>query len=222
MAEPVIHDGRGPARGAVSRAAGRRRAGAALGLVALLALAACATRREAPSADRPPPAPPDLTGQAVLVLPVQPTWGEVPAGLDAELEYWLGESGPGVRWVFPPALERALARSPGLGIHLRSLAVSTFLRAEVRRIGDPLFGDLTRLGALVDARYALVPVAGAYVPGPDDGEGRVEVAVALIDTIGGAVLWYGVVGGEPGEPGSVAASASAAQALARTLFPRRP
>src|SRR5690606_15211309 len=88
VAEPVIHDGRGPARGAVSRAAGRRRAGAALGLVALLALAACATRREAPSADRPPPAPPDLTGQAVLVLPVQPTWGEVPAGLDAELEYW--------------------------------------------------------------------------------------------------------------------------------------
>lgn len=184
----------------------------------ILFAAACGGK-EPPSADRPAPPAPDLTGRAVMVLPVQPTAGAVPAGLDAEIAFWLADHGNSVRWVFPPALEQALHRSPALqDIALHALAVSSFRRAEVRRIGDPLFGDLRRLGALVDTRYALVPVAGGYVPRPD-GAGRVELAAALIDTMGGAVLWFGVVGGEPGVHGAPTVVASAAQALARTFFP---
>lgn len=195
----------------------RRKARAAAVGLAIAAAAAC-MRREPPSAGRPAPAPPDLAGRSVMLLPVQPGSGAVPPGLDAELAFWLTERAPGVTWVLPAAIDRALARSPTLGIRPRALAVSSFMRAEVRRIGDPLFGDLRRLGALVQARYALVPVAGAYIPRPEGG--RVEVAAALIDTIGGRVLWFGVVGGEPGDAGSAAVVASAAHALARALFPR--
>jgi hypothetical protein len=200
-----------------------RRAGFCL-FFALVAVAGC-MRKPVPSADRPPPPPPDLTGATVMVLPVQPgDWvgggrrRPAPAALEAELAYWLEERAPRVRWTFPPALEKALARSPALDIRLRELAVSSFLRMEVERIGDPLYGDLRRLGALADARYALVPVAANYVE-YGDGPGHVEVAAALIDTIGGAVLWFGVVKGESGPADDPAAAATAAAALARALFP---
>ena len=47
----------------------------------------------------------------------------------------------------------------------------------------------------------------------------VEIAAAIIDTLGGRVLWFGVVGGGTGDQADPALAASAAQALARTLFP---
>ncbi|MBI4544978.1 MAG: hypothetical protein HY703_07285 [Gemmatimonadetes bacterium] len=212
----------------------------------LLAAAGACASKAPPSAERPPPPPPDLAGMTVMVLPLQPgTWpGSVaaapprqpasgqPAGraaegagtgreqhdVDSEIAYWLGERGPRVRWVFPPRLERALARTPALGIQLHSLAVSSFYRAKVQRIGDPLFGDLRRLGALVDARYALLPVAGGYVAAVAGGS-QVEIAAALIDTIGGDVLWFGVFRGVAGDLQDPALIPTAAQALARGLIP---
>jgi hypothetical protein len=153
-----------------------------------------------------------------MVLPVQTGSGPAVEGLDAELEYWLADYAPGVRWIFPPALERSLTRSSMIEVPIHALAVSSFHYAQVERIGDPLFGDLRRAGAVVNARYALLPISGAYLPA-ESGPGRVELAVALIDTVGGGVLWYGVVAGDRGElqePGTIA---TAARALATSLFP---
>jgi hypothetical protein len=198
----------------------------ALRILAVAALTACAARAEPPSPDRPAATrPPDLTGASVMVLPAQaaPGAGTLPdaepvPGLDRELSFWLAESAPRVEWVFPPALERALQRSPSLDIRLHALAVSSFHRAEVEIIGDPLFGDLRALGALVDARYALLPVAAAFVPAADSaGQGRVELRVALIDTRGGRVLWFGALAGQTGPAGSPATVATAAQAVARMV-----
>jgi hypothetical protein len=207
----------------------RRRALAATLLLLAGTLAGCGGRT-LPAADDRLRLAPDLTGQRVMVLPAQPgAWGGVPvagatldpAELDAELGFWLTDGAPRVQWVLPPELARALARSPGLGIELGSLAVGSFRRAEVRRIGDPLFGDLRRLSALVDARHALVPVAAAFVEvaGGEGAQGRVEVAAALIDTFTGRVLWFGVVGGEPGRLADGAVIATAARALARAIAP---
>jgi hypothetical protein len=137
-------------------------------------------------------------------------------GLDREIAYWLAERAPRVKWVFPPALERALERSPSLSIDLHALAVSSFHRAQVENIGDPLFGDLYALSNLVDARWALVPVAAAWVA-DTTGAGRAEVSIALIDTRGGKVLWYGVAAGQPGPQGAATVAASAATAIANLL-----
>lgn len=159
-----------------------------------------------------------------MVLPVQSSRYPAAPGLDAELEFWLTDVAPGVRWVFPAALERALTRSSAMRVPIDALAVTSFHYAQVERIGDPLYGDLRRAGAVVGARYALLPVMGSYLPGEGEGgagAGRVELAVALIDTMGGGVLWYGVVAGERGEPDDPAVVASAARALAFTLFPGR-
>jgi hypothetical protein len=161
-----------------------------------------------------------------MVLPVQTGRAPAAPGLDTELEFWLADQAPGVKWIFPPALERSLSRSSALEVPIRALAVSSFYYAQVERIGDPLYGDLRRAGAVTGARYALLPVMGAYMPGePAQGggdAGRVELAVALIDTMGGGVLWFGVVAGERGGQDDPATIASAARALALTLFPGHP
>lgn len=188
-------------------------------------LMACGGRRtEPPSPDLPQAPPPDLTGTRVMVLPAQPAAGaavvgEPVPGLDSEIAFWLGESAPRVEWVFPPDIRQALARSPSLDIDIDALAVSSFHRAQVERIGDPLFGDLRALNALVDARYALVPVAAGFVA-DGTGNGRVEIHAALIDTIGGRVLWFGAAAGEPAAAGAAEGIASAARTLARTIAGR--
>jgi hypothetical protein len=187
-------------------------------LATLLLAGGCAQRGAPPSPDQPQAAVPSLAGATVMVLPAQ-VRAVAPdlAALDEEIGYWLSERGRRVRWVLPPAIDRALARNPMLEIRPRALAVDAFGAVEVRNIGDPLFGDLRRLGALVDARLALVPTHAAYVP-LADGTGRVEIAAALIDTVGGRVLWYGVVAGSRGPPGERATLATAAEALAQAVI----
>jgi len=187
-------------------------------VVALALAAACGGRAKPPSPDQAQPLPPDLSGADVMVFPAQampglaPTTEPVP-GLDREIQFWLGDQVPRVHWIFPPEMERALARTPSMEIRIHALAVSSFHRGEVKIIGDPLFGDLRSLGALVNGRFALVPVAAGFIP-DSAGTGRVEIRTALIDTRGGRVLWFGVVAGEAGVEGSPETAASAAEALA--------
>lgn len=185
----------------------------------------------APTSNQASSAPPDLSSMPILMLPVQP--GAVPSSqpraeaairfdgvnqLDAEISYWVRERAGRVRWILPETLERTLARTPTLDIKLRALDVASFRRAQVRRIGDPLFGDLRRLAAIHDARLALVPVAAEFRV-TAAAEGHIEVALALIDTSFGDVVWFGVVAGDPGPPDSPAVAASAAQRVA-ALFAR--
>jgi len=115
-------------------------------------------------------------------------------------------------------VERAVRGSPMIDVRVRELSVRDFQRARLESIGDPLYGELRRLGALMDARLALLPVGALWIT-EQTGAGRVHLAVALIDTFGGDVVWYGVVAGAPGARGDAAVIASTAQALAQ-LVPR--
>jgi hypothetical protein len=199
----------------------RVRLGAVAGAVMVLIVAqgACSKRAPPPTPETTASAPPpSLTGATVMLLPAQPGPGgsiarEPVPGLDAELAFWLAERAPRVSWVFPEEIERILARSPSIEIDLHALAVSSFHAAQVRNIGDPLFGDLNRLGALTNSRAALVPVAAGWI-GDGAGSGAVQVSLALIDNRTGRVIWYGVAEGEPGPEGSREVAASAAEAVA--------
>jgi hypothetical protein len=202
----------------------------------LAVLLACACAKPAPPAADARQRPfPDLSGSAVMLLPVQ---GAVPAlslpasadperpparlsdemllTLEAELAYWLQQRAPRVRWVTPDAIERAVRGTPAIDVRPRELTVRDFQRARLESIGDPLYGELRRVAALMDARVALLPIGALWVP-ERAGGGRVHLAAALIDTFGGNVVWYGVVAGTAGERTDAAVVASAAQALARTI-----
>jgi hypothetical protein len=151
-----------------------------------------------------------------MVLPVQSNLG-VPGDVDAELAFGLNGRGQGVDWILPARLQEAVDRAPGLGASLRGLAVGQFETAEVRRVGDPLYGELRRLAALVDGEVVLIPVTAG--PAPDStGAVAVRLSAALVHVRTGRVLWFGVAQGDAGPPEDPRALASAVDRLARTLL----
>jgi hypothetical protein len=186
--------------------------------LAALALGACGASR-APTAGSSRGAVPDLIGAAVMVLPVQATRG-VSGDATAEVVDALRGRGAGIRWLMPDTLRARLARSPTLDVPLDHLPVGVFLRVQVDRLGDPMFGYLRRLNALTGAPVALIPVEVRARAATADRPGAVEVAAALVSAESGRVAWFGVVEGAPGDGSDVGALASAADALARLLVGR--
>lgn len=150
-----------------------------------------------------------------MVLPIQ-LKNSVPTGVlaDEEVAHALGSRGEGVTWVFPPDLEQALERSPGVPARIFGLPVQVFDQAEVNRIGDPLYGNLLRLSTMTGADVALLPTKLEYAE-----TGAYVLGAAVIAARTGRVSWYGVVEGIAGEAENPAALASVADLLARTLLP---
>ena len=153
-----------------------------------------------------------------MVLAVQVTRGVTGDG-EAELVYALNARGRGVRWLMPQTLRSQLARNPGLDVPLDDLPVGVFLQAQVNRVGDPLYGYLRRLSAISNGTIALIPVEIRDRAATAERPGAVEVVAALVDVRSGRVHWFGVVQGTAGDGSSPGALASAADALARLLFP---
>jgi len=171
----------------------------------------------------PPPGPgtssgfaPDLRGRRVMVLPVQQNRG-VRGDPDAEIAFGLGERDVEVTWIMPAEVEEVLNRSPGIQANTRGLPVSQFLTAEVQRVGDPLYGDLRRLGSLVAAEAVLVPVQASLEAEPGS-EPRVRLWTALIEIRTGRVLWFSVLEGAAYAATDPRGLASAVDVMARSLL----
>jgi len=192
---------------------------ARFGVVVLALLGSgCGARTSAPpSPETTTTLPPDMRGSRVMVLPIQSEAGVGGDG-DAELAFALGAIDSGIDWILPDALDEALQRSPGLGARSTGLQVGMFLRSEVERVGDPLYGDLRRLGALVDADIALLPVRVAPGAPGASGQAPLEAMVALVMVRTGRVIWFGVVAGDPGAHDDPAVLASTMDRLARRLL----
>lgn len=203
----------GAAGGAASAARGTR---CAAGILPVLIVAAgCGGGAAGP--EGPVPAAgyggiPDLSGRVVLLLPTQSILDGV-TNPDPELAFAVEEAAGRVRWVLPRELRQALSRSPGVPSDPQRLPVGNFFRAEVRRVGDPLFGDLRRLGALAGADAALIPLQARYSPGVEGGVAVVELAATLIEIRTGRVYWYGVLAEQASAPNDPAALARLSAAL---------
>ncbi len=185
-------------------------------LAAVLAFG-CGGTAEAPTAGSFEGFIPDLRGERVMVFPVQIRSG-VPGDVSLEIDFALRTKSADVDWIFSDELEAVLARAPAVESAVRGLPVGFFLRAQVRRIGDPLFGQLLRLGALANSGIALIPVtvrAGAEGAG---GTSVVEIVATLLNVRTGQVIWFGVVAGTPGPVADFGLVASAVEELAETLL----
>ena len=198
---------------------GRRpRALYALGtLLAAVLATGCGGNVQAPSAGSSEGFIPDLRGRRVMVFPVQIRSG-VPGDADPEIVFSLRTRGTEVGWVFPDELEAALQRSPAVDSAVRGLPVGVFLGAEVQRIGDPLYGQLRRLGALTNADVALIPVAVRAGAEGAGGVSVVEIVSTILDVRTGRVIWFGVVAGRPGSVADFGSVASAVEELVEALL----
>jgi hypothetical protein len=152
-----------------------------------------------------------------MVFPVQRTLGVV-GDVDAEVAFGLKGRGAGVRWIFPPTLQQALDRAPSLDTRIHGLPVAAFGQAEVKRIGDPLYGVLRRLATVVDAEVAFIPLTAVAVADSTGAGISVEMAATLIEVGSGNVLWFGVVKGDTRKENGPGALASAVDVLARRLL----
>lgn len=152
-----------------------------------------------------------------MVFPVQRTSG-VAGDVDAEVAFALKSRGTGIDWIFPPQLQDAMNRAPSLDTRIHGLPVAAFGQAEVKRIGDPLYGDLRRLGEVVNGKVAFIPLTAVAVADTTGSGDAVEMAATLIDVDSGNVLWFGVVKGDTRERAGPGALASAVDVLARRLL----
>ncbi len=197
---------------------GRPHTSKALGtLLAAVIAFGCAGTTQAPAAGDSQGFIPDLRGRRVMVYPVQLRTG-VPGDADQEITFALRNKSSEVVWIFSDELEEVVARSPSVDTRVRGLPVSSFLAAEVERVGDPLFGQLLRLGLLTDSDIALIPVAlqpGAQGVG---GTSVVEIVATILHVRTGEVIWFGVVSGRPGQVADFGLVASAVEEFAATLL----
>lgn len=204
-------------------------------VLAIVLLLACGRRSD----EGPVPALPlaALGGQRVLVLPVHYVQGvaggwlggaassdEARRGINAEIAFALGEREGTTQWVLPAEIEKALGREPGLGLRAYPLSSDPIRRANagrLERVGDPLYGEVRKIAALLDARYVLFPVELLYETprSKDEVNGHAALWTVLFDARTGLVMWSGTVRGDPGPAGSGATVARAAQALARRFAP---
>jgi len=173
----------------------------------------------------PPPAPgpgttsgiaPDLRGRRVMILPVQQNLG-VMGEPDAEIIFGLRERRVQIDWILPAEVDDMLRRSPGVRSSTRGLPVGQFLTAEVMRVGDPLYGDLRRLSALVDADAVLIPVQTSLESDAETGT-TVRLWTALIEVRTGRVLWFSILDGDVYPPADPRGLASAVDMMARSLL----
>lgn len=166
---------------------------------------------------------PNLQGREVMVAPFQVRLG-VPSEVqpEAELAFALRQRAGEVRWFLPDTLRAITGRNPGIDIALERLPVTSFLQAQVERVGDPLYGHLRRLNALTGVPLVLIPVRLRYRSRTQVVDDRVlepamEITATLVHVRSGRVLWYGIVDGAPGEPNDPRTLASAVDALARVV-----
>jgi len=204
-----------------------RRALAAAALA--LAAAACAPHAapaQASAAPKPAQAVAamDLSGQKVLVLPVQAVSGIPQTRDDAtrELLFALGERDTRTQWLDPERLRAALRRTPGYADDPDALPAESFQHHRERYMQGGLGSIVRRYSALMDTRLVLIPQAAQWLPAADSvGGGFIRLSAVMVDARSSNVVWYGEADGQRRPQPDAAALATAAAALAARMLVSR-
>lgn len=116
-----------------------------------------------------------------------------------------------VTWHDQEAMRRVLRRSPGIASDPTELPTGFLLAKKVEGIPDPLWSSVRALGALTEARMAVIPVAVRL----DGRTGAVNAtfAVAIVDIRVGRLAWRGRVTGPDQPTPELALTAAAAAAV---------
>lgn len=230
--------------GRVARRAAARRGAVLAGAMLVSTGVGPATAQE----ERIPTIPAGVAAVVLPVQGTQPTAGGAWLGggptdretrglLDAELAFAFGEEEGAAGWVFPADVKARLARNPMIRVDPERLAYHGLVRKPQRgdQIYEPLHTQLRQIAALFDARIVVLPMVAWYQPPTEeerlaavesgrvaDGDpvwGRAVLLTAIIDVRRSAVLWHGLIEGDPGEPSSRTLLTTLALRAAHQLAP---
>lgn len=178
-----------------------------------------------------------LGAQRVLVLPVQAleaapglagadVAASLPAAIDAEVAFALGERGVGATWTTADAARRLAARNPAMGLQPAALPLPQARQLERGTILEPLAGQLRGLAALADARYVVLPLAlrlgaGEADAGGPPGSARAALQLLLVDVRAAQILWAGQTEPVRAPAGSPALAANVASRFVDLIAPPR-
>ncbi len=220
----------------------RRRLAPAVALVWLLMGAGGAWAQD----DEPDRVPTIPNGVPAVLFPVQstsPTAGGAWVGgaasdreaielFNAELEFAFGEEEGAASWAVGEAVAYRISRNPMVKVNPNRLSYHGLLREPEPRaqIYEPLHTQLRQSAALFDARIVVLPLTLWYRPPTEqerlDAEasgaeplGRAVLLTAIIDVRRSAVMWHGIIEGEPGEATSRSLLTTLAQRVASQLAP---
>ncbi|HET7231919.1 MAG TPA: hypothetical protein VFJ16_18070 [Longimicrobium sp.] len=192
------------------------------------ALAAALVLAAGACAPRPAPAQAvaamDLSGQKVLVLPVQAVSGIPQSRADAtrELLFALGERDTRTQWTDPERLRAALRRTPGYADDPDALPAESFMHHRERYMQGGLGSIVRRYSALMDTRLVLIPQAAQWLPAAGGAQGGVvRLSAVMVDARSSNVIWYGEADGQSRPTADAAALATAAAALAQAMVVSR-
>ncbi|HMI55961.1 MAG TPA: hypothetical protein VK494_07240 [Gemmatimonadaceae bacterium] len=200
-------------------------------LIAAVTLSlACATK---PAETGPSPEPlrplERMTGQQIVVLPVQyltstdslgwqqqiPNRAAFLATLDDQIEAELSRRGLGQTWKFGPEVERASKLNSIIMTDARSLSAE-WLRGRVlpeTTVRDPLASQVRGLVGLKGQRYAILPVE-VRLENRGSGTAVAILRVVMIDARMAMIRWVGEVASDPMKTVSPALTASVARHFA--------
>ncbi len=207
-------------------------------MLAVLALSACGGHSSRAVPEDPisaiPPAPlpvASLAGSNALLLTVGGlVFGDSVLGLDAQqtalleaanaaLDTALRRDAREVTWEGLAEQRHAMRRNPTIEVDPDRLPTSYLVSSRASQVPDPLWADMRLLGALTNARFAIVPAAARIAGSP--GAYAASYVMVIVDARTGTVLWRGRTdGGRAASP--VAAFARAASLLVPNLLQLQP
>jgi hypothetical protein len=192
-------------------------------MLALLSFSCAAGAQQPPPVAPPPPVQPAprvpteaLVGQTVAVMPI--TLVAADPALQSDTVYapyrdrrtallWadslIGEAfvgrAPEVRWVLPPELRKVARRAPGIVNDPDQMGQALLRSPKVREAPDPLRSSLRNLTAVAGGRMVMVPASLGFGR-QADGLLRADLALVVVDTRNGKVLWRTQAAGSGADP----------------------
>jgi hypothetical protein len=200
-------------------------------LIAAVTLSLACAAKPAETGPSPEPLRPleRMTGQQIVVLPVQylsstdslgwqqqiPNRAAFLATLDEQIEAELSRRGLGQTWKFGPEVERASKLNSIIMTDARSLSAE-WLRGRVlpeTTVRDPLASQVRGLVGLKGQRYAILPVE-VRLENRGSGTAVAILRVVMIDARMAMIRWVGEVASDPMKTVSPALTASVARHFA--------
>jgi hypothetical protein len=119
---------------------------------------------------------------------------------DSMIAEFLTERVPEAEWVLPSELRRLARQAPGILPDPDKMGNAMLRGEQITQVPDPLRSQLRNLTGVAGDRYAVIPAALGFFASEEEGVGRAELYMVIVDVRKGFVEWRTTAKGEGDDP----------------------